>query len=173
MSGLLAVNGKKVLHIDRNNYYGADSASVNLTVSRDSSDELSCDANRTPLAQNLFAKFRDGAAPPDSLGANRDYNVDLIPKLLMACGACAQDMRILSINQTQFSILISRRQARQDPPSHQGHSLFGVQEHRRQLRVQGGQVSIPLSLCFVFAILRGLRFLTFCLYQDLQSPRHR
>ena len=32
MSGLLAVNGKKVLHIDRNNYYGGDSASVNLTV---------------------------------------------------------------------------------------------------------------------------------------------
>jgi hypothetical protein len=32
VSGLLSVNGMKVLHIDRNNYYGGASASLNLTV---------------------------------------------------------------------------------------------------------------------------------------------
>jgi Rab GDP dissociation inhibitor len=31
LSGLLAVKGKKVLHLDRNGYYGADTASLNLT----------------------------------------------------------------------------------------------------------------------------------------------
>ncbi len=31
MSGLLSVEGKKVLHMDRNDYYGADCASLNLT----------------------------------------------------------------------------------------------------------------------------------------------
>lgn len=31
LSGLLSVEGKKVLHMDRNDYYGADSASLNLT----------------------------------------------------------------------------------------------------------------------------------------------
>jgi RAB protein geranylgeranyltransferase component A len=31
MSGLLSVLGWKVLHIDRNNYYGGDCASLNLT----------------------------------------------------------------------------------------------------------------------------------------------
>ena len=31
ISGLLSVNGKKVLHMDRNGYYGADCASLNLT----------------------------------------------------------------------------------------------------------------------------------------------
>lgn len=31
LSGLLSVDGKKVLHIDRNDYYGAESASLNLT----------------------------------------------------------------------------------------------------------------------------------------------
>jgi hypothetical protein len=31
LSGLLSVEGKKVLHIDRNDYYGGDSASLNLT----------------------------------------------------------------------------------------------------------------------------------------------
>ena len=30
LSGVLSVEGYKVLHIDRNNYYGADSASLNL-----------------------------------------------------------------------------------------------------------------------------------------------
>merc|ERR1712196_393525 len=49
---------------------GADSASLNLS--------------------NLFAKFNNGKQPEqrifDVLGANRDYNVDLIPKCIMACG---------------------------------------------------------------------------------------
>lgn len=66
LSGLLAVNGKKVLHLDRNNYYGGDCASLNLT--------------------NLYAKFRDGGEPMEGLGSNRDYNIDLIPKFIMACG---------------------------------------------------------------------------------------
>lgn len=65
ISGLLSVQGKKVLHIDRNNYYGADCASLNLT--------------------NLYSKFQAGEVP-SYLGSNRDYNVDLIPKFIMACG---------------------------------------------------------------------------------------
>lgn len=31
LSGLLSVKGMKVLHVDRNSYYGADTASLNLT----------------------------------------------------------------------------------------------------------------------------------------------
>jgi len=65
ISGLLSVKGKKVLHVDRNGYYGADCASLNLT--------------------NLFEKFQAGEVP-SYLGSNRDYNVDLIPKFIMACG---------------------------------------------------------------------------------------
>ena len=34
ISGLLSVDGLKVLHIDRNNYYGGASASLNLTQVR-------------------------------------------------------------------------------------------------------------------------------------------
>jgi Rab GDP dissociation inhibitor len=30
LSGVLSVEGKKVLHIDRNGYYGGESASLNL-----------------------------------------------------------------------------------------------------------------------------------------------
>ena len=60
ISGLLSVKGKKVLQVDRNGYYGGDGASLNLTT--------------------LFEKFQAGEAP-SNLGANRDYNVDLIPKV--------------------------------------------------------------------------------------------
>jgi Rab GDP dissociation inhibitor len=65
ISGLLSVKGKRVLQVDRNGYYGGDGASLNLS--------------------NLFEKFQAGDAP-SNLGANRDYNVDLIPKFIMACG---------------------------------------------------------------------------------------
>jgi len=66
ISGLLSVNGFKVLHMDRNNFYGGESASLNLT--------------------QLFEKFRTGQQPPAALGASREYNVDLIPKFIMAAG---------------------------------------------------------------------------------------
>ncbi|CAE6413104.1 unnamed protein product [Rhizoctonia solani] len=65
LSGLLSVDGKKVLHMDRNDYYGAESASLNLT--------------------QLYGKFRD-TTPPSELGRDRDYAVDLIPKFILASG---------------------------------------------------------------------------------------
>lgn len=45
----------------------AESASLNLT--------------------QLYEKFRTGQQPPAALGAGREYNVDLIPKFIMAAGA--------------------------------------------------------------------------------------
>jgi Rab GDP dissociation inhibitor len=62
----LSVNGKRVLHVDRNNYYGSDTASLSLS--------------------NLYSKFRPGSEAPSGLGHSRDWNVDLIPKFIMACG---------------------------------------------------------------------------------------
>lgn len=66
MSGLLSTKGKKVLHLDRNGYYGAETASLNLT--------------------NLWQMFRPDEEPPKEYGHNRDWNVDLIPKFIMANG---------------------------------------------------------------------------------------
>lgn len=34
----------------------------------------------------LYERFRAGAAAPASLGASRDYNVDMVPKFMMANG---------------------------------------------------------------------------------------
>lgn len=66
LSGMLSVSGKKVLHIDRNKYYGGESASI------------------TPL-EELFQRF-GAEKPAEKYGRGRDWNVDLIPKFLMANG---------------------------------------------------------------------------------------
>ncbi|XP_039245305.1 rab GDP dissociation inhibitor beta [Pipra filicauda] len=67
LSGIMSVNGKKVLHMDRNSYYGGESASI------------------TPL-EDLYKRFNLPGTPPESMGRGRDWNVDLIPKFLMANG---------------------------------------------------------------------------------------
>lgn len=65
VSGLLSVQGKRVLQVDRNGYYGSEGASLNLST--------------------LYEKFNAGK-PPENYGANREYNIDLIPKFIMASG---------------------------------------------------------------------------------------
>jgi len=66
LSGMMSVSGKKVLHMDRNKYYGGESASI------------------TPL-EDLFTHFNK-EVKMEGLERGRDWNVDLIPKLLMANG---------------------------------------------------------------------------------------
>ncbi|CAG2106580.1 unnamed protein product [Medioppia subpectinata] len=70
LSGMLSVSGQKVLHMDRNKYYGGESASI------------------TPL-EDLLSKFGFDATntPVEEFGRSRDWNVDLIPKFLMANGS--------------------------------------------------------------------------------------
>jgi len=67
LSGMMSVNGKKVLHMDRNKYYGGASASL------------------TPL-EELYTHFNITKELPKEYGRGRDWNVDLIPKFLMANG---------------------------------------------------------------------------------------
>jgi Rab GDP dissociation inhibitor len=67
LSGLLSsVKGLRVLHVDRNSYYGADSASLALN--------------------QFYEKFQGKSEFPAYLGASRNWNIDLIPKFIMACG---------------------------------------------------------------------------------------
>lgn len=67
LSGILSVEGKKVLHIDRQDFYGGESASLNLL--------------------QLYSKFKPSSHKPDGItGRDRDWCVDLIPKFLMANG---------------------------------------------------------------------------------------
>ncbi|KAK9458679.1 GDP dissociation inhibitor [Lipomyces oligophaga] len=66
LSGIFSVEGKKVLHIDRQDHYGGESSSLALS--------------------QIYKKFRANEEPKASLGRDRDWNVDLIPKFLMANG---------------------------------------------------------------------------------------
>lgn len=69
LSGVLSVKGKKVLHIDRNDHYGGEAASVNL--------------------ETLFKKYgnyQEGTKPWEKYGRPADWNIDLVPKLLMSSG---------------------------------------------------------------------------------------
>jgi autotransporter-associated beta strand protein len=67
LSGLLSVAGKKVLHLDRNPYYGGASASLDVT--------------------QFFDKMGSSEKPVEAeLGKLRDYSIDLIPKFLTAGG---------------------------------------------------------------------------------------
>jgi Rab GDP dissociation inhibitor len=69
LSGVLSVKGYKVLHIDRNDHYGGEAASVNI--------------------ETLFRKYthvRPGEEPWKKYGRVNDWSIDLIPKLLMANG---------------------------------------------------------------------------------------
>ena len=67
LSGLLSVSGLRVLHCDRNDYYGGQCASLNMN--------------------QMVEKFSPKANGPNpELGPSRDYNIDLIPKFIMAGG---------------------------------------------------------------------------------------
>lgn len=65
LGGICSSNKLKVLHMDRNDYYGGEATSMTL-------DQL--------------YKSEAFGDPPSSMGRVRDWNVDLIPKFLMADG---------------------------------------------------------------------------------------
>jgi Rab GDP dissociation inhibitor len=120
LSGVLSVEGKKVLHMDRNSYYGGESASLNLT--------------------QLFEKFKQGKTPNPSLGSSRDYNVDLIPKFLMSCGTLVQILvktdvtRYLEFKAVDGSFVVSQGKVYKVPSTGAEalkSSLMGILEKRR------------------------------------------
>ena len=69
LSGVMSVKGKKVLHMDRNDHYGGEAASVNLET-----------------LFKTYGNFQPGTEPWKKYGRPNDWNIDLVPKLLMANG---------------------------------------------------------------------------------------
>jgi len=119
ISGLLSGKGKRVLQVDRNGYYGGDGASLNLS--------------------QLFEKFQAGEAPTN-LGANRDYNIDLIPKLIMATGNLTKMLlhtkvtRYLEFKSISASYVYKAGKVHKVPATPQEaltSSLMGIFEKRR------------------------------------------
>ncbi|KAH9825123.1 GDP dissociation inhibitor [Melampsora americana] len=120
LSGLLSVDGKKVLHMDRNDYYGAESASLNLT--------------------QLYRKFRPGQEPPKELGRDRDWAIDLIPKFMMFNGELTNILahtdvtRYLEFKQIAGSYVLAAGKVAKVPSSEVEaitSPLMGIFEKRR------------------------------------------
>lgn len=121
LSGMLSVSGLKVLHMDRNKYYGGESASI------------------TPL-EELFTKFSMPAAQLDEYGRSRDWNIDLIPKFLMANGQLVKLLihtgvtRYLEFKSVEGSYVYKAGKIYKVPADEKealGSSLMGMFEKRR------------------------------------------
>ncbi|KAL5516022.1 hypothetical protein EMCRGX_G001278 [Ephydatia muelleri] len=122
LSGLLSVSGKKVLHMDRNKYYGGQSASL------------------TPLEQ-VYEHFGKKDPPPASLGKTREWNVDIVPKFLMASGQLVKLLihsgvtRYLEFKSVEGSFVYSKDGKIHKVPSNEAEALtsnlMGLFEKRR------------------------------------------
>ncbi|KAK7101913.1 rab GDP dissociation inhibitor beta-like [Littorina saxatilis] len=121
LSGMLSVDGKKVLHMDRNKYYGGDSASL------------------TPLV-DVFTHFNKPKTK--EYGRERDWNVDLIPKFLMANGQLVKLLvhtgvtRYLEFKSVEGSYVYKDKDKKiykvpADEREALGSSLMGIFEKRR------------------------------------------
>lgn len=121
ISGMLSVSGKKVLHMDRNKYYGGESASL------------------TPL-EEVFKKF-GLPAPDETYGRGRDWNVDLIPKFLMANGQLVKLLvhtgvtRYLEFKSVEGSYVLGKSGKISKVPANETEALksdlMGILEKRR------------------------------------------
>eukprot|EP01137_Pigoraptor_chileana_P023262 Opistho-2@89268 len=121
LSGLLSVSGRKVLHMDRNDYYGGESASI------------------TPL-EKLYTLFKKPGKPDAKFGSGRDWNVDLIPKLIMANGLLVKMLiitdvtRYLEFKSVEGSYVFKAGKLHKVPVTEKealSSSLMGIFEKRR------------------------------------------
>ena len=121
LSGLLSVSGKKVLHMDRNDFYGGESTSMH------------------PL-EKLFEKFNESKELNDSFGNGRDWNVDLVPKFLMARGGLVKLLvhtrvtRYMEFKQIEGSFVYRGGSVYKVPANDKealASSLMGIFEKRR------------------------------------------
>ncbi|KAL3853012.1 hypothetical protein ACJMK2_016598 [Sinanodonta woodiana] len=137
LSGMLSVSGRKVLHMDRNNYYGGESASI------------------TPL-QDLYDKFKMGKAQ-ESMGRGRDWNVDLIPKFLMANGKLVDLLihtgvtKYLEFKSVEGSYV------------YKGGKIYKVPADEKE--------ALSSSLMGIFEKRRFRKFLMFCQEFNLEDPK--
>lgn len=139
LSGLMSVSGKKVLHMDHNDYYGGASASI------------------TPL-EDLYKMFgmAGPGQPPESMGRGRDWNVDLIPKFLMAGGKLVQLLiytgvtRYLEFKQVEGSYV------------YKGGKIFKVPANEAE--------ALSTSLMGIFEKRRFRKFLVWTQQVDEENP---
>lgn len=139
LSGIMSKSGKKVLHMDRNNYYGAESASM------------------TPLA-DLYKIFDKKLDSDDKFGRGRDWNVDLIPKFIMAHGELTKLLihtdvtRYLEFKQIEGSYVFKK-----------GGNVYKVPASDKE--------ALASSLMGIFEKRRFRNFLVWAMALDFGNPK--
>jgi len=121
LSGLLSVSKYKVLHIDRNDYYGAESASLNLG--------------------QLYKKAGEDEKEVDAkLKSPRQYCIDMCPKFIMANGNLVKMLlgtkvtRYLDFKCVEGSFVFKDKQLYEVPVTPQAalkSGLMGIFQKRR------------------------------------------
>ncbi|KAL3321226.1 hypothetical protein Ciccas_000104 [Cichlidogyrus casuarinus] len=144
LSGLLSMSkdGYKVLHMDRNSYYGGESTSL------------------TPLA-DLFNHFKDDTTPDERVyGRGRDWNVDLIPKFLMADGKLVKLLLHTDVTRyLQFKVV------------DESYVYKGTRESGKVHKVPSSEAeALSTSLMGVFQKRKFRQFLVFVFNFDRNKP---
>ena len=120
LAGLLSVDGMKVLHMDRNSYYGGESASLNL--------------------KQLWDKFRPGEPHPTRYGRWQDWSFDMVPKFMMGNGLLVRVLvhtgvhKYLDFKAVDGSYVVKQGKTYKVPANDMDalkSSLMGVFEKRR------------------------------------------
>ena len=138
MSGIMSKSGKKVLHMDRNNYYGAESASL------------------TPIS-DIYKLFNEKLEPEDKYGRGRDWNIDLIPKFIMAHGELTKLLihtdvtRYLEFKQIEGSYVFKK-----------GNNIYKVPANDKE--------ALSTSLMGIFEKRRFKNFLVWATKLDFDNP---
>lgn len=139
LSGLFAKLGKKILVMDRNEYYGAETASM------------------TPL-KDLYKRFEKPYETEDKFGRDRDWNVDLIPKFLMANG----ELTKLLIH-TGVTRYIEFKQLEGSYVYKKGGNVFKVPANDKE--------ALATSLMGIFEKRRFKNFLVWAIAMDFDNPK--
>ncbi|KAM9312595.1 rab GDP dissociation inhibitor beta [Gastrophryne carolinensis] len=138
LSGIMSVNGKRVLHMDRNTYYGGESASI------------------TPL-EDLYKRFNIPGSPPESMGRGRDWNVDLIPKVLMSNGQLVKMLILTDVTRyMEFKVV-------EGSYVYKGGKIYKVPSTEAE--------ALASSLMGMFEKRRFRKFLSYCANFDENDPK--
>ena len=136
---------KQVLHMDRNDYYGGESTSLNLVqVGLVSSFILSWFYFLNILTKSLpivtwiwqlWKRFRGNDKPPAHLGSSRDYNVDMIPKVAIPLLLLLYNLLASFDNPVCLQpVYDGKWNSRPGPYSYRCHQIFVFQGSGWQLR---------------------------------------
>ncbi|KXJ25385.1 Rab GDP dissociation inhibitor beta [Exaiptasia diaphana] len=130
LSGLLSVDGKKVLHMDRESYYGGTTASLQLKQLLEK------------FGKNIEEEKKQQGDKFKSLYGDRenDWNVDLVPKFIMARGELVKMLihsgvtKYLEFKSIKGSYVLKKDTVYKVPANDKealASSLMGIFEKRR------------------------------------------